>query len=359
MSVSVYDSVDLTMAVNNLESHQKTMRVRKLFRDGDVHTQEHLEFGYDIDHPHILYTRKQIEGSSPVEVKIGDLKRLTFPKYRPSGVLKEKDARKLDPSVAAYVGTSTDANTNLAAVVAKHLAKLRRRIDTTHMVNAISALTTGSVTFKYEDATTETLDLGFGSAGTAITSVIRTTLSGTTAPTAIWTHANAVPLDNLETAATAMRAVTGYDGPIDVLMGTAAWNAFKVHSTVKDLLDNRRIVGSEIRANENMEYKGEVNGFRIYHVTFQYLLNTTWTEAWNTNTIALVPSEDPEGWFSTEYGAPFEFPEGSNVAQFIPVQYFSKAVRIEDPPVQKVILESRPVPLIKNPQAVRVWTVIS
>lgn len=359
MSVSVFDSVSLTMAVNDLDSAQRASRIMRLFRPNPtVHVSKYLEYGYDSDNPHILQVRKQHEGSSPIAATLGTLKRLTFPKYRPSFDWDEIDAQTLDPAVAAYTGTASDPTAVQAQKIAKHLGKLRRRIETSHLVNCMTALRTGAITFQYEDATTEGIEYGYGSAGTAVTSIIKTALSGTTAPTAIWTHANALPMDNIELLARNIRATSQYGGAFDVLMGPAAWDAFRVHSTVTNQLDNRRIDSGGLMFRENNEYKGSINGFDIYEVDYRYLLNTTWTEAWDTNTIAVVPREDLD-WFSTEYGAIWEIPEGANRASFIPTQYFSKVIVEQDPVSEKLIVESRPIPLIKNPLCLRVQTVIS
>lgn len=358
MAINHYTSIALTRAVSDMGSAQKVSRIRAQFPDNDEITMgEQLEYGYDSDNPHILVVRKQHEGSSPIAFQTGTLKTLTFPKYRPSATLKEADARKLDPSLNVYTGRQTDPNANLSAKIAKQLEKMNRYIETSHLANCAAGLRTGSVTFKFEDATTNTMAYGY-TTGTAVDSTIKTALSGTTAPTAIWTHANALPIDNIELLAANIRKTSQYGGPLDVLMGAAAWDAFRKHSTVTTVLDNRRVEAGQIMYNENMEYKASFGGFNIFLIDFSYQLTSTWTAAWDTNTIAVVPRE-PGDWFSTEYGAPYEIPEGTNDATFIPVKKFSKVVTEPDPPVQKIILESRLVPVVKNPLCLRVQTVIS
>ena len=360
MPTSSYDSITLTTAVNDLDSGQRCRRLMGLFApSADVHLSTYLEYGYDTDNPHILQVRKQHEGSSPVAATIGDVKRLSFPKYRPSTDWDEADTRKLDPAVAAYMGpNASNPNSVQDDKVAKQLRKLRNYIDTSHLVNCLTALRTGAVTFKYEDATTEGIEYGYGSAGTAVDSIIKTALSGTTAPTAIWTSANALPMDNIELLARNIRATSQYGGAFDVVMGPAAWDAFRVHSTVTKLLDNRRTEGNVMMDKENGEYKASINGFDIYEVDYRYLLDTTWTEAWDTNTIAVIPRENLD-WFSTEHGAVYEIPEGGTRPSLIPTMYFSKVIVEQDPVSEKLIVESRPIPVIKNPLCLRVQTVIS
>lgn len=360
MSVSVYDSATLSRAVTELEDAQRKARIMRLFKPGSVHMAKTFEYGYDVDQPHILKFQKPDEGASPIPASIGTLKSLSFPKLRHYTAFSESDAKLLDPSVASYIGRNSNVSANFSEKIVKQLAKIKRYIDTTHMVNCFTALRTGVVTFKYGGGyTDETIDFGYGSAGTATGSIIRTTLSGTTAPTAIWTHANALPLTNLDTLADSIRATSGYMGDFDVIMGTAAFNAFIVHSTVTSRLDVRRIDAGGMTLRESNEYKGSINGYDIYQVSNQYLLGSTWTQAWDTNTIAMIPREDLD-WFSTEYGAPYDRPTaGSTELQFLPTPYFSKMFIDEDPPVQKLLVESRPIPVIKNTLCLRVWTVIS
>ena len=352
MSVEMFDSTSMTKAVNNLDNAQRTARLLKQFPDGDVHVSEFMEYGYDADNPKILQVRKITEGSSPIAQSVGSLKRINFPKYRPAMNWNEADALVLDPAVAQYMGTQTDLNSNLAGKVAKALDKLRRRVQTSHLVNCYHALSAGAITFKYEDATTATIDYGYGSAGTAVTSIIQTAL----ATTRLWTASTSTPLADLEQLAQNIRATTEYTGEFDVIMGATAFNAFAVHASVTGKLDNRRTDAGSMTFRNGSEFKGSVDGFDIYQVSFKYLLDTTWTEAWDTDTIAVVPRENLD-WFSTEYGAIWEIPEGATRASFIPVKYFSKSELKTDPVSQKIIVESRPIPVIKNPLAVRIWNV--
>ena len=254
--------------------------------------------------------------------------------------------------MAQYTGTQTDLGANLAGKVAKALDKLRRRVQTFHLVNCYHALSAGAITFKYEDATTATIDYGYGSAGTAVTSIIQTAL----ATTRLWSASTSTPLADLELLAQNIRSTTEYGGEFDVIMGSTAFAHFAAHASVTNKLDNRRTDVGQMTFRNGSEWKGSVDGFDIYQVGFNYLLNTTWTAAWPATFIAVVPRENLD-WFSTEYGAIYEIPEGSETATFIPVKYFAKSITKKDPVLQTLIVESRPIPVIKNPLALRVWDV--
>jgi len=355
MSVEIYDSVTLSRAVNDLGNAQRNARIMRLFKDGaTVHLSKELAYGHDVDDPRILQVRKLHEGSSPVADSVGDEKRLKFPKYRPATEMDEEDASVLDPAAAAYIGAGTDLNSNLAARLVKQAAKLKRRIETSHMVNCFNALEDGSVTFKYEDGTVGTIEFGYGSAGTAVDSIILTTLGGTD----VWDNAASDPLTNLDEMAENIRATSEYGGGLDVIMGTTAWKEFRNHASITSLYDNRRMDAGAVQLRENSEYKGEIGGFGIYVVANQYKLDTTWTKAWDPKKIAMVPAEDID-WFSTEYGAPWEIPEGATSPLFLPTKYFSKTLVEGDPVSQKLIVEARPVPVIKNTRCLRVRQVLA
>lgn len=361
MSISIFGSRAMSVAVSIQGDAQKNNRIKKQFPDNDVvHREKRLDYGYDRDNPHVLVARKPGQPAGEVAATVGDLRSVTFPMFREKTAFTEDDADVLDPSVESYRGPyATDPALNFQEKVLKQAMKLRRMVERTHIVNCYLALSTGVVTFKYPGGLAdETIDFQFGSAGTAVTSVKRTALSGSTAPTAIWTHANALPLLNIDNLASDIRATTDYDGAFDVLMGRAAWDAFRVHSTITNMLDNRRIEGGNLELRESKEYKGSVNEYDIYMVDSRYLLDTTYTQAWDTNTIALVPRE-PGGLYSTEYGAPFEKPTPDARPTYLPTKFFSKMFTEEDPPVEFVLVESRPIPLIKSPLHQRVQAVIS
>lgn len=361
MSVSVFTSAGMSRAVSDLGHSQRTNRIRNQFPESsEVHLTDTLEYGHDVRHPHVLHFRKPGQPAGVVKAAVGTLKHISFPMLREKTAFNEKDARVLDPSVASYAGrNNTNVTQNYMEKVLKQLEYLRGLVDMTHVVNCYTALRTGSVTFNYPDLDDETINYGYGSAGTAVTSILRTALSGTTAPTAIWTHANALPLQNIDNLVRDIRATSQYGGDFDVLMGNAAWDAFRNHSTITSLLDYRRVQGAEITLRESSEYKGSVNNYDIYNIDTRYLLDTTWTQAWDTNTIAVVPRDNREQWFSTEFGAPFDRPVPGADPTFLPTPFFSKTFIDEDPPVKMLLVESRPIPLIKNPLCLRVQAVIS
>lgn len=361
MPVSVFSSAALSNAVTDLGHNQQTRRVRNQFpnsTDGVIMS-ETLEYGYDSRYPRVLHYRKPGEASGVVKAAVGQLKAIRFPMLRESTPFNEKDARVLDPSLAAFQGrNNTNANSNLIQMVLKQQQYLKNLIEMTHTLACYQALSGGVVTFNYPDAPDETLDLGFGSAGTNVDSVIRTALSGASLGTAVWTHANARPMENIRLLASCIRATSEYPGQLDVLYGRAAWDAFSGHSTVSDKLDNRRIESGSIKQRENVEYVGSMDGFDFYVIDTQYVLGSTWTQAWDTNSIAVVPRE-PTGWFETVYGAPYEIPAPGANPEFLPTPFFSKTFVEQDPPVMKILVESRPIPLIKNPLCMRKQVVIA
>lgn len=360
MSISIFGARALSVAVSIQKDAQKNNRIKKQFPDNPmIHREKRLDYGYDRRNPYVLVARKPGQPAGEVAAAVGDLRSITFPMFREKTAFDEADADVLDPSVAEFLGPyATDPAKMLQAKILKQAMILRNLVERTHVVNCYQALSTGVVTFKYPSLPDETIDFQFGSAGTAVTSVKRTALSGTAAPTAIWTHANATPLNNIDDLASDIRATTDYDGAFDVLMGRTAWNAFRVHSSVTNMLDNRRIEGGNLEMRESKEYKGTINEYDIYVVDSRYMLGSTWTAAWETNTIAVVPRE-PGDIYSTEYGAPFEKPSPGASATYLPTKFFSKTYTTEDPPVDFILVESRPIPLIKSPLHQRVQVVIS
>jgi hypothetical protein len=360
MSISIFGARALSVGVSIQKDAQKNNRIKKQFPDNPtVHREKRLDYGYDRRNPHVLVARKPGQAAGEVAAAVGDLRSVTFPMFREKTGFDEIDADVLDPSVAEFAGPyATDPAKMLQAKILKQAMILRGLVERTHVVNCYQALSTGVVTFKYPGLPDETIDFQFGSAGTAVTSIKRTALSGTTAPTAIWTHANALPLQNIDDLVSDIRATTDYDGSFDILMGREAWNAFRVHSTITNMLDNRRVEGGKLEMRESKEYKGTINEYDIYLIDSRYLLDTTYTNAWDPKTIAVVPRE-PGDIYSTEYGAPFDKPTPGASPTYLPTKYFSKMYSTEDPAVEFILVESRPIPLIKSPMHQRVQAVIS
>lgn len=163
-----------------------------------------------------------------------------------------------EPLTGAY-----SAQARIDRLVRMDLMDHRDQIDRRLEVMAGEALLTGKVTVvgdKYPEAI---VDFGRDP------SLTYAALTGA----ALWTDPDSTPLADIEQWALDVLRIEGVQ-ITDVLMTTTAWTAFSVHADVRDLLDNRRIVGNGITAVAPVEgavFRGEIDGRNIWTYAAWYV----------------------------------------------------------------------------------------
>ncbi|UIJ38512.1 major capsid protein [Desulfobaculum bizertense] len=165
-----------------------------------------------------------------------------------------------------------------------------------------------------------------------------------------WSSENADPEKDFEDWGARILDETGHGADV-CIMGTSAWRAFRNNKKVMDALDRRRVEIGSLSPNVNKLRKGEFNGVDIYVYGGQFV------DCDGVTHQLLDPNEVIMGATSAKSSIEFGVPEDlANHGE--PNQYFSKSWEEENPSAIWIGIESRPLPIPKEPGAFVHATVI-
>jgi len=262
----------------------------------------------------------------------------------------------LDPGLPGYTGpVNADPNAQTNVKIARELADLRAKIERQMEVTAADALLDGSATLTYPDGGTATITYEYETTPAA-KATVQTALTGTNA----WSSSGSNPLKNLRTWARQIAQYSNYGGPLDVIMGYEVADALTNHAQFEKILNKQTLNLGTMSLAEQGLFRGQFGPFTFWEYVQSYQNSAgALVDAWDSKTVAVVPANGPAEIFSMEFGASFDFPTAqSETPQYITAEFFSKLVKHDDPPVQDLILQANPLPLIKNANAIRVCTVL-
>jgi len=243
------------------------------------------------------------------------------PKLPYSGVdlLKEK----VPGTAPSSPGAPMD---RVEAKLAADLKNLDDRLELTYELYCAMALT-GEITLSGEDAKVH-IDY-LMPAGNKLA------LSGT----ALWSDPGADPEGQFEDWYNVILEASSC-GMDTVVLGTNAWKHFR--DRIADKLDNRRLDVGELSPRVKSLYKGNVNGVDIY------VYGGTYQEDGVAKQL-LHPDYAVAGSRSSDNSIEFGLPNDLKCPG--PCEKFVKTYEENDPSALFVLMESRPVPLPKNPGA--------
>jgi len=352
MSIDAFTPRVLTRSVNKTGDALRNLLLTRLFGERNTHPTNTIDFGVLKGNVKVSGYTRPGEPAKPVDKLVGDLKTINAPEIRLKKALDRSFYSTLNPGVAGFSGPYMNVNDQTAEKVIKEQEDLRRKIERQMEVTSAEALRTGQATLTYADGSTVTVDYEYvATAGDAKT--IQTTLTGTDK----WNDPVSKPLKTLSTLARQIRQYSSWDGELDVLMGYDALESFLENAQVKTALDNRRIEFGGMRPVERGAVQGNIKGLTIFEYVMSYdAAAGTKTSGWDKDTIAVIPSGS--NLFSIEHGAVFErqSPE-SNHPEYIQTPWFSSIVKHEDPPATDLIVQSNPIPLIRDSRAIRILKV--
>lgn len=255
-----------------------------------------------------------------------------------------KDKRLFDPDapVKRVPGEqpmgSLSAEERTRRLLANAVANQNRMLTRREEVMASEVLRTGKATITGEGFDDIVVDFGRAAALTVAD------LTGT----ARWSDAGSTPVDDLETWAGLIHD-NGGGVAVDVIMATDAWQAFRVHADVKDLLETRR--GSTSRAetgplaSRRVRNPGQVGDFNIWVYSDTYIDDTG--AAGNmmpSGTVLMVNGADLEG--VRHYGMVKDYAANHRAQRL-----FAKSWVEEDPSRRLLLMQSAPLVTPYRPNA--------
>lgn len=234
-----------------------------------------------------------------------------------------------------YAAGSGDLQSYRRNKIARELADLRNnRIENTIEWMCAQALT-GTLTYNGENIAF-TVDYQLPAAH-------QVTLTGTD----LWTDTTtpSTPMDDIDDWAQLIINALGF-GPDIMIVGTNVAKALRKHTTVQNLLDNRRTDLGQMTWRASSNFIGNLNGIDIYRYGTNYSdLEDADQVFWDADYIALIATR---ARFSIEYGAIMDLEAGASVVG----EFFSKSWMEKDPSNLWILAESRPLPVPWTPEAI-------
>lgn len=256
----------------------------------------------------------------------------------PNRVLKRRPGE-------AYTGSMSPEQRN-NAIIADILREQREMTERRWDIMAAQAVIDGQCVISGEDYPSTTISFG-RAAGNTVTLGVNER----------WGDSGIKPLDNLQTWADTVYANSGF-APTDVIMGAAAWAAFRVDTDVQNQLELRRgSVQTELNLAPEVlapvAYKGQVGAFRIWVYKDWYENDAgTNVEIMNAKSIVMLNPQAIEG--VRAFGAIMDSKAGY---QAVPI--FSKMWENEDPSVTYLMSQSAPLMIPTRPNAALKATVLA
>jgi len=357
MAISQFTPRAMTASVRMMGDGRQNFLTNSVFERGGMHPTESINFGVMKVLARALVYQKLGGPAVPVNKSAADANSVTAPRLRLKTVMDEGFALILNPALASYVGPYTDPQAQMAEKVAMEQRKLRMRVDRAIELQAAEGLSTGIVTIPYEDGSSATVVYGYTGNGVLVGDgyTIQPTLAGTN----VWSSVQSKPMDVLEALASQIRDGSDYGGAFDVLLGADAWAALMNNDKAMKQLDNRNLNIGQMAPVAAALFKGMFNGMQIFQYSIGYHnVAGARVQAFNSKLAVVVPRQGT-GLLTVEHAAVFEQATPEASASFIQTDYFSKTVHHEDPPVDEIIVESRPLALVKDPSAIRVQQVLA
>lgn len=161
-----------------------------------------------------------------------------------------------------------------------------------------------------------------------------------------WSEDAATPVKNLRTWKRLIQKDSGLV-PNVAVFGYSAWDAFIEHSSVQELLDNRRIMLGQIDPQllpDGVTYQGDIENLSLYTYDETYVDDSDVTKYY-------VPAKkifmgSTRARTARHYAAIRDLKSG-----FTPVSYFPKSWEKEDPSARFLMLQSSPLVAMHQPDA--------
>lgn len=157
---------------------------------------------------------------------------------------------------------------------------------------------------------------------------------------ACWDNTASDLVEQSEQYSSLIMEATGGFGATDVIMGTKAFQLFRKHADVREMLDNRNIDAGVLNMNINSLFRGVWNGLRIWTINASYMDLQGQPQAFIPNDVALFIARDAK--LEIDYGLP------SDLECTGPTKMFAKQYKENDPSAYFIMLESRPLPQVKH-----------
>jgi hypothetical protein len=309
-----------------------------VFKDQTPRFAEEIDIDLVIGGKKILPFVSDVEGGVVITKTTRKQRTYKFPRIRMKKPLTAKELLQTRaPGMSLYVAGGADISRGREMMIAQELADMKNRANMTKEYMAAKALS-GSLTVSQENINFS-IDYSIPAAHT---------------PTAspLWNGSSPTIMEDIQTWSDLIMEAVG-PSRIIAICGKTAAAALRSDSTVNTALDNRRKEYGEQVWDVNNMYMGNLNGIDHYRYGGQYEdENGTATQLIGDNQYILVATGDN---ITMEYGMILDLDVAAQVAG----QWFSKQWIQEDPSIMYLLAETRPFPILWQPERVVYATVTS
>lgn len=219
--------------------------------------------------------------------------------------------------------------------ISEDLMKMRRRVDNSTEYMTSQIVTTGKI------AIVSNVD------GVAVTMYevdnrMPDSHKITLTTTALWSASTSSIMGNVEAWAMLMEA-NGGPAPTDMVLGSNVWQKFFNHADVKDNLDNRRIEIGSLTPKVQRKFKGVWNGLNIWAYAGKVKDYSDASVNYLDPDSIVLGSNSPDNVI--EYAQPLDLDCSG------PTRLFAKTYDQDDPSGTFLVVEGRPLPWARRPEA--------
>ncbi len=335
----------MTAAINQIKPAPRFLQ-DTIFKTRNTNAAENIDVDVVIGGRKVLPFVSPVEGGSVVAKMGREMRSIKTPRIRPKKPFSAPEllnARGIGANL--YMGSSGSVAAYRQAKVGQELAALRADIDTTIEYMCAKALT-GTLTVSQDN----------------VAFSVDYQVPGAHKPTAAadWAQLyvpasgedDAIPetdiIADIDTWSQLIRDAIGF-GPSLAICGKNAANAIRKNTAISGsagILDNRRIEGGSLLYDANSDYLGTLNGIRLYRYGQSYTLQDGTTGNFVADDYFILVA--PQARFSVEFGMIMDLEADAQIVS----QYFSKSWIEKDPSALWVLAESRPLPVLWQPEAI-------
>ncbi len=326
----------MTAAINQLPRAPKLLQ-DLVFKKRNTNPSENIDVDIMLGGRKILPFVQNTAAGTIIDKLSGEMRSVKTPRIRPK---KRFSAHELllqrGPGQIFYANGSGNVSAERNRKIAAELSDMKNRVNTTIEFMCAQALKGSysvendginfSIDFLMPDTHKPVLSSGSG-----------------------WNESTGNIMDDIDVWSQLIKDATG-EPPTMALCGSNVVRALRNNEKLMKLLDNRREVAGNFTWKASNDYIGNLDGIDLYRYGMGYQgLDGTDNNFLNPNSFVLLTTNTR---FSIEFGAIIDLK-----ANTVQAEIFSKSWEEEDPSAYWMLAESRPLPVLWQPESVVYATV--
>lgn len=331
LNIQSFDWRSMTPAIKQVPKAPRMLQ-DLIFKKRNPVAAEHIDIDIIVGGRKILPFVSNSAGGTVIDKLTGEMRSVKAPRLRPKkpfGAVELLTQR--GPGKAFYV-TGGGVNAERNRKIGEELMDLRNRVDMTVEYMCAQALS-GSFSVSQDDYQF------------AIDYNMPATHLPTLGSGLGWNEAGGDVMADIDEWAQLISDATGY-GPDIAICGKNVVAALRGNSDVQALLDNRRNEAGGMFWDTNSNYLGNLNGIKLYRYGNSYTDAADASQTFISDDAFILVSTQAR--FTIEFGMISDLDAGASIVG----EYFAKSWLEKDPSVLWMLAESRPLPVLWQPEAI-------